>query len=504
MYGGSKCSTIKDKIDCESNGDCVWGKTGKCSQKRKIALASPLASPLASLAPVARIPSPMLKSVKQSKQSKQSKTKKVISEGPMFSWLEKMGREAGLHNELIIARDTEIGPLRELIMIAEEHQGNSETVARCYLQYLSSDEKPGDYSSQKYYCIELAAKKMSPGEYVLVQAWGRISEDIGNKYKIVNVSTIEEGEKAFKKIFDEKLKKKYKLKGWTVNRPLQRSPSVSPSASLVLSPLSQSPLPLSPQPGATLKNVSPQDLKGRNLKGIKILGGNMVNADLRGADLSGAILENVMFHHAKLDGAILTGATIRGCGFEEASLKDARFSGAHITESDLTKLSSADKAQFNDCILTDVHFSGSKFREANFANAKFEGAETQLGSASFEKANLKNASFGVGIMLTDPDMDQGRAYDFISFKGANLQNVKFAFPTNLSYNNFEGADLSGLNLEEADLRHCKFKGASLEDANLHMADLRDAELNAAKLKNADIDGAIINTLEFHNGILRFK
>jgi uncharacterized protein YjbI with pentapeptide repeats len=100
--------------------------------------------------------------------------------------------------------------------------------------------------------------------------------------------------------------------------------------------------------------------------------------------------------------------------------------------------------------------------------------------------------------------DHDLGYDFISFKGANLQTVKFAFPANLSYNNFEGADLSGVNLEEADLRYCKFKGASLEDANLHMADLRDAELNAAKLKNADIDGATFNTLEFRNGILRFK
>ena len=266
------------------------------------------------------------------------------------------------------------------------------------------------------------------------------------------------------------------------------------------------------QPGATLKNVRANgdvDLKGRNMKGIKIAGGNMNNVDLRGADLSGATLENIMFYNAKLDGANLTGATIRNCGFEEASVKEARFSDARITESDMNKLSSADKAQFNDSVLTNVRFSGSKFHEANFANAKFEGAETQLNGVSFEKANLTGASFGNGVVLTDPHMNKGssRRYDYISFKGANLQKVKFS-PNGriaeLAYNNFEGANLTGANLAEADLRYCKFEGATMTDANLSMADLRDSELSVAALKDAFIDGATFNTLKMVRGVLHFE
>ena len=367
-------------------------------------------------------------------------------------------------------------------------------VAGVYLEYNSHEVKAGDFSSQKYYCLALFHVPTT-GEFLLIQAWNRIGELPGKNTKIVRASSLEA---EFKKVMSDKLKKKYKLAGWDVASP--RAEASSPiEAREAESKDDQELAKEAFQPGATLKNVSAQDLKGRNMKGIKILGGNMVSADLRGADLSGATLENVMFHHAKLDGAILTGATIRGCGFEDASINEARFSGARITESDMTKLSSADKAQFNDSVLTDVWFSGSQFREANFAKATFEGAETQLRGASFEKANLTGASFGVGIMLTDPGI-----HDFISFKGANLQTVKFAFPANLSYNNFEDADLSGVNLEEADLRYCKFKGATMTDANLHMADLRDAELSVAALKNADIDGAIFNTLEFRNGILRFK
>jgi uncharacterized protein YjbI with pentapeptide repeats len=266
------------------------------------------------------------------------------------------------------------------------------------------------------------------------------------------------------------------------------------------------------QPGATLKNVRANDdvdLKGRNMKGIKITGGNMVRADLRGADLSGATLENIMFHTAKLDGANLTGATIRGCVFEEASVKETNFSGARITESDMNKLSSADKTQFNDSVLTNVWFSGSKFREANFANAKFEGAETKLNGVSFEKANLTGASFGTGVMLTDPHMNEAssRRYDYISFKGANLQKVKFSpngTIANLAYNNFEEANMTGVNLQEADLRYCKFKGATMTDASLSMADFRDSELSVATLKGAYIDGASFNTLEMVRGFLRFQ
>ena len=267
------------------------------------------------------------------------------------------------------------------------------------------------------------------------------------------------------------------------------------------------------QPGATLKNVRANgdvDLKGRNMKDIKIVGGNMVSVDLRGADLSGATLENIMFNNAKLDGANLTGATIRGCMLEDASIKEAKFSGARITETDMNRLSSADKAQFNDSVLTNVWLSGSKFREANFANAKFEGAETHLNVVSFEKANLTGASFGEGVELTIPtglkSAHHARDFSYINFKGANLQKVKFS-PNGiavLAYNNFEGANLTGANLQEADLRYCKFNGAIMTDTDLSMADLRDSELSVAVLKDAYIDGATFNTLEMVRGVLAFQ
>jgi uncharacterized protein YjbI with pentapeptide repeats len=129
---------------------------------------------------------------------------------------------------------------------------------------------------------------------------------------------------------------------------------------------------------------------------------------------------------------------------------------------------------------------------------------------SFEKANLTGASFGEGVVLTiPPNMvgHQGLGYDYINFKGANLQKVKFS-PNGriaiLAYNNFEEANMTGVNLQEADLRYCKFKGATMTDASLSMADFRDSELSVSTLKGAYIDGATFNTLEMVRGFLRFQ
>jgi len=554
MLGGSKCSIIKEKPECENNEDCIWGKTGKCSVKRKPGVATAAAAP-AMPSPVAmpsivampssvmdvpvaspvRVPSPTKtakapRSPKQTKPKTKSKTKKATDkapEGPAFSWLEKMGQDAGIaQGGMSPLVHKKFRAMFVLNAYANEEAGNMcRTIAEAYLEYKSHEIKADDFSSQKYYGLALF-HVAATGEYLLIQAWNRIGEMPDKNTKIVHASSLEEGEAEFKKVMSDKLKKKYKLAGWSmVQLQQQQQPQSQPEQPQSQgSPRSQEeeekdePLVQKTkedfQPGVTLKNVRANgdvDLKGRDMKGIKILGANMVSVDLRGADLSGATLESIMFHNAKLDGANLTGATIRNCGFEDASIKEARFSGARITSSDMNKLSSADKAQFNDSVLTDVYFSGSKFREANFANAKFEGAETKLNGVSFEKANLTGASFGEGVSLTIPpnmlSAHHDRNTSYISFKGANLQKVKFSpnsTTANLSYNNFEGANLTGAKLEEAELRYCKFNGAIMTDASLSMADFRDSELSVAALKDAYIDGAIFNTLKMVRGVLAFE
>ena len=255
------------------------------------------------------------------------------------------------------------------------------------------------------------------------------------------------------------------------------------------------------QPGATLKNVKANAevvLRGRNLKGITIVGGNMVNVDLTGADLSGATLTDIIMGYAKMDGVDLTGATISGCNFEHAELNGAHLTKAKVSECDFRE-ASAKKIQMSGCTFTNVAFIRTNFTGANVASAKFEGAETALNLVSFQDADLTRAEFGPGVPLGSPDFDPHSRFRedyFMNFRGATLVNAKFPEETNMSHNNFHGANLTGVQLWGRDLQHCDFTDANLEDVDLSEADLRSARITLAELKNvASIDGASFNNLK---------
>ena len=98
--GGSKCSVKKQKAECDAAAnECVWGKTGKCSQKRKpgnkkassasasaasaslhqyfpSSVAKALSPVAKALSPVAKALSPAASPKSQSQQSQQSQQPK--------------------------------------------------------------------------------------------------------------------------------------------------------------------------------------------------------------------------------------------------------------------------------------------------------------------------------------------------------------------------------------------------------------------------------------------
>lgn len=90
---------------------------------------------------------------------------------------------------------------------------------------------------------------------------------------------------------------------------------------------------------------------------------------------------------------------------------------------------------------------------------------------SFEGCDLK------GINLRDADLAGGK------FRGANFR-----------YTDLRGANLRGADLREANLRHVVFHGADLTGADLRGADLTHADLRGAvmidvKLSGAKLEGA---------------
>ena len=77
---------------------------------------------------------------------------------------------------------------------------------------------------------------------------------------------------------------------------------------------------------------------------------------------------------------------------------------------------------------------------------------------------------------------------------------------NLSYKNFENADLSDLDLSEADLSFSNLKGVNLSNTSLFQANLEGTNLEGADLTDADLEGANLkdNNLDnatFHNTIM---
>ena len=95
-----------------------------------------------------------------------------------------------------------------------------------------------------------------------------------------------------------------------------------------------------------------------------------------------------------------------------------------------------------------------------------EGVRADLSDVNLREADLSSAD------LREADL---RGADL---RGADLRHV-----------NLRGADLSGADLRHVNLRGADFKWADLSDVNLREADLSSADLSSAYLRGADLCGA---------------
>ncbi len=93
--------------------------------------------------------------------------------------------------------------------------------------------------------------------------------------------------------------------------------------------------------------------------------------------------------------------------------------------------------------------------------------------ANLSYVNLRNAELN-GANLSDADLS------YANLSGANLSD------TDLRDANLRGADLKYANLRGADLRGADLSGANLSDTDLRDANLRGADLKYANLRGADL------------------
>jgi uncharacterized protein YjbI with pentapeptide repeats len=135
---------------------------------------------------------------------------------------------------------------------------------------------------------------------------------------------------------------------------------------------------------------------------------------------------------------------------------------------------------------------GTNFRDANLTDANFMGAtlkSTDLRNATltrtiFHKTNLLNhvrpgKTYLQNIQLREllkTGEGQGKKFDGQDLRGVNLREA-----------NLTNASFIGANLSEANLREAILTGASFIDANLSKANLRYADLSKAKLVKTQLD-----------------
>ena len=138
-------------------------------------------------------------------------------------------------------------------------------------------------------------------------------------------------------------------------------------------------------------------------------------------------------------------------------------------------------------IVTSISsYRGTSFKGATLTGANFSGAK--LKSADFRGAILKTTNWSGAELLEYSRFDETNLDDFRLRK---LVTTKQG-----TGENFDRADLRGLNLEEANLARASFVGADLNNTDLSGADLQGAKLAKAQLyqanlTNADITGAFI-------------
>lgn len=134
-----------------------------------------------------------------------------------------------------------------------------------------------------------------------------------------------------------------------------------------------------------------------------------------------------------------------------------------------------------DLVTSFIAMGGVSFRQAILTEANFSGA------------TLKYANFW------DAELTRTCLYHAQGLEFACLGNTYLANPTirQLVVNcdgrgqNFNGLDLTGVNLQRAKLQDASFIGATLNQSNLQDANLSGAILKQTQLDGADLTGAIL-------------
>lgn len=204
------------------------------------------------------------------------------------------------------------------------------------------------------------------------------------------------------------------------------------------------------------------------------------------AAVPGARLNQMNLRFARAYRSFMVNAKLWRADLEGAYFSEADLRGANLREATL-RSANFDRAQANKAVFVSADAVGAKF-----VSTDLRGADLSYGN--FDNADLSNAKLS------------GASLYAVTLRGAHLQRTDLS-RTDLRDTKMDRAVLSFANLQEADLSSAKLgganisganlKGAILLDADLKNADLRGAFLGGALLRGAEIDGANLTGADLH-------
>ena len=212
--------------------------------------------------------------------------------------------------------------------------------------------------------------------------------------------------------------------------------------------------------------------------------GNWTEAGM--ADAPGAKLNQMNLRFARAYRSFLMNAKLWRADLEGAYLSEADLRGANMREATM-RSANFNRAQANHAVLVSANAVG-----AQFVSTDLRGADLSYGN--FDNADLSNAKlsgstmYGItmrGARLLRTDLSR------TDLRDTKMDNAM------LSFANLQDADMSSAKLGGANLAGAEMKGTVLLDADLKNTDLRGTFLSGALMRGAEIDGANLAGAEMH-------
>lgn len=283
--------------------------------------------------------------------------------------------------------------------------------------------------------------------------------------------------------------------------------------------------------GAVLVNTR---MEGMSLAGLDLTGTvfqgttSLIGSDLSGTNLTNVKLGSTPVGSAKFAGALVKGAQLPvtmwgsswpGVDFSTSAglLPGTGFTGSNLTGAKFDNLA-FDGITFNGCDLTGASFVGATFAPgssvffggATGTRSDFHGVDfspagaLNMSGMNLTFANLAGSTFPVwtGMDYSDANLEGAKLFHGgggIKFHRANMRGVVALYdadpasPLSFQGSEFDGADLTGANLDNTYASGATFRGTNLTGASLNNRSLdgtvfSDANLTGAKIQSTGYVG----------------